>query len=122
MPPVVAAMSAALLRTVEASPATPALQLSAVCGRVLVPQRVRSLAPLRIPHSPLAASTAATAVMVAVCDSGLMAAEATATTTATDAWVLMGGDTRVSTILIGGRILVRRSIMTSNTRPAWPTR
>ena len=67
------------------------------------------------PHEPL---TGASAILASECGSGLMVAEATATTTATDAWVLTGGDMGVSTIPIGGRILVRRSTMTSNTRLA----
>src|SRR5580704_13484851 len=118
-------MPAALLRTVVDSPATRALRRLAGRGLAQVPQRVRSHVVLRpVRHFPREASTAALIVgsTVVACDSGPTAPGEAATTTATDVSALMGGDTRVSTIPIGGRILVRRGTMSSNTRPAWPTR
>ena len=79
---------------------------------------------LRVRHFPPEGTTGASTILASEFASGLMASERIATTTAMDVEALtdIQGDTRASTILIGGRILVRRSTMTSNTRPAWPTR
>lgn len=113
-----AAEAVDLLRT-AGSPATRVPRLLAVRVLAQVLRRVRlGVVPLRVRHSRLEVSTVGSTDLAA-CDSGPMASGGTATTTAMDAWVLMGGDTRVSTTPIGGRILVRRSTMTSNTRPAW---
>jgi hypothetical protein len=108
-----------LLRT-AGLPAIRVVPLSAGRALAQVSRAVRLPVVLQLPvrGSPHEPSTGASAILASACDSELAASGAIATTTATDAWVLMGGETRVSTIPIGGRILVRRSTMTSNTRLA----
>ena len=89
-------------------------------SRHILPRPAR----LRVQHSPPEGTTGASTILASEFAYGLMASELAATTTATDVEALtdIWGDTRVSTIPTGGRILVRRSTMTSNTRPAWPMR
>ncbi len=121
-----------LARTVVGSAATRVLRLSAVRVRGQVPRRARSplghspLVPLRVRHSPRAhliiGDLAEGSIVTAGRDLGLTVLAAIAITTGMDVWALTGGDTRVSTIPTGGRILVRRSTTTSNTRLGWRTR
>ena len=117
-----------LLRTAVGFPATPALRLSVVHTRVLVsrhgPSRPRSASRSAFSSQSFnRASTAALTVPVAG-DSGPMASEEIAITTATDVWAPTGihGDMRARSIRIGGGIRARRMTRISNIRLAWRTR